>query len=243
MSIKTILLSLLLAASSQVSAAMLYDASLGTTPSAQGWSSYLIEGGSFGVSSGAYGMDTTSDMGIHAFHGRGDQTLDTDSGFTLTFDLRIISETHANDNRAGFSFITIGKDSTRSLEVAFWEDWIWVYDHNGAFIKGAEFEVDTTVRREYRLRVQNHNFDLFVDGSPGISGSMVDYTGAGHWPYNAPSTLIFGDDTGSGMSSVEIYSVQAVPLPPALLLFAAGFGLLRIISGRKDYYSRHDHGI
>ena len=147
MNIRTILLSLLLIACGQVSAAMLYDAGLGTTPSAQGWGSYLLEGGSFGVSSGAYGMDTTSAMGIHAFHGRTDQALDTLNGFTLTFDLRIASETHANANRAGFSFITIGQDATRSLEVAFWDDRIWVFDYSSAFTKGAEFEVDTTVRR------------------------------------------------------------------------------------------------
>jgi len=231
---KTILIALLLVICGHAQAAYLYDSSLGTTPAAQGWGSYLIEGGSFGMNSGAYTMDTMSNSGIRAIHGRKDQTLDTDNGYSLLFDLRIADEI-STDNRAGFSFITVGQDPTRSLEVAFWNDSVWIY--NSDFSKGVEYEVDTTVRREYKLQVQNHNFDLFVDGSLGISGSMVDYTGFS-WslplpsPYSIPNTLIFGDDTTSGASSVEIYSVQTVPLPSALILLASGIGFLGY-SGRK----------
>ena len=110
---------------------------------------------------------------------------------------------------------------------------MWVYDYiAGDFLKGTEYLIDTTVRRDYRLEVVNHKFSLFVDKTLGINGSMVDYSPFG-FPYNVPSTPIFGDDTTSGASSVEIYSIQAVPLPPALLLFATGIGLLGYSSGRK----------
>jgi len=166
--------------------------------------------------------------------------LNTITGFNLNLDLRIDTESHSDPNRAGFSFITIGQDKTQSLEIAFWEDRVWVYDYiAGNFIKGAEYQIDTTVRRDYRLEVANNQFSLFVDNLLGISGSMEDYSGSGLLPYNIPSTLIFGDDTTSGASSVEIYAIQTVPLPSALLLFASGIGLFRYASGRKEFNARH----
>ncbi len=217
----------------QVQAAMLYDSTLATVPSAQGWGSYLIEGGISGMDSGAYVMDTRSDSGIHAFHIRSDQTLDTMTGFSLNLDLRIDAESHSNPNRAGFSFITIGQDTTKAIEVAFWEDRVWVYDYStGVFSKRAEYMVDTRVRRNYQLQVANQQFSLFVDGILGINGAMVDYSAFG-MPYNMPSTLIFGDDTTSGASSVEIYNIQAVPLPSALILLTSGMVFLGY-SGNKN---------
>ncbi len=232
MNMKLILVTLLLIISSQAQSAMLYDSSLGTTPSAQGWFS-LNTGGSFGMSSGAYTMDTSSNELFQAGNSRTGLPLNTMTGFSLNLDLRIDTENHSDPNRAGFSFITIGQDPTQAIEVAFWEDRVWVYDYvAGDFVKGVEYEIDTTVRRDYRLEVANHQFELFVDNNLGISGSMVNYSPFGP-PYSVPSTLIFGDDTTSGSSSVEIYSIQTVPIPPALLLFAAGFGLLQVTARRK----------
>ncbi len=171
-------------------------------------------------------MDTSFDPVIQAAHLRSNLNLDTLSGFTLNLDLKINSESHTNPNRAGFSFITIGQDVTHSIEIAFWDDRVWVYEYNaGVFSKGAEYLIDTTTRRNYRLEVTNQQFTLYVDDIFGINGSLVDYS-AFNFPYNLPSTLIFGDDTTSGSSSVEIYSIQTVPLPSTLFLLASGIGFL-----------------
>ncbi len=186
------------------------------------------------MSGGAYTMDTTSSELLQAGNSWSRLPLDTMTGFNLNLDLRIATESHSNPNRAGFSFITIGQDATKAIEVAFWEDRVWVYDYvAGDFIKGTEYLVNTTIRRNYRLEVANHQFALFVDNTLGINGSMVDYSPFG-FPYNVPSTLIFGDDTTSGTSSVDIYNIQAVPLPSALILLASGIGFLGYSGSKKD---------
>ena len=101
MNTKTILIALLLITCGQTQAAMLYDSSLGTTPSVQGWTN-LATGGSFGMSGGAYTIDTTSNEAFQAGNSRTGLSLNTMTGFILNLDLRIDAESHSDPNRAGF---------------------------------------------------------------------------------------------------------------------------------------------
>lgn len=207
---------------SQAWSTTLYDANLGTLPSAQGWTT-LGAGYSQSVGGGTYKFET---MGNNAFQAGsakfGVPGLDTSAGFVLDFNLNVAQETHAADNeRAGFSFIVTGADTTKAIEIAFWTDHVWAY--TSTFEHGADAAFATTGMTDYALTVKDNAYALTAGGNTLISGAMVDYTAQGA-PYNIASFLFFGDDTSRAASSIELGSVgvSPVPEPQTFALLAAG---------------------
>lgn len=218
-------------------AATLYDASLGTSPGAQGWLSLTPPFSSATVANGAYTVDTTALDALLAGSSRTSPfSLDSATGFELSITLQVNAEAHTSANRAGFSLIAISHDPTKSIELAFWQDRVFAYQYDGLdadrFVHGPEYFLDTTdALHSYRLRVQNHLYSLFIDDVFAFGNlPLVDYT-----PfvspldvYETPDFLFFGDDTTRGASRVSVASISLtpVPLPAALpLLMSALFGL------------------
>lgn len=207
-------------------AMLLYDADLDTLPSAQGWTNGGLSGS---VNGGVYHFDTTPDFIVRGGNLRvlGDGTLDTAFGFEFGLGLGILAENHgSNANRAGFSFLFVGDSAAHALEVAFWEDEIWVYALGPDFIHGAGAAASTSGQHDYRIRVQAHQFKLFQDHNLLLSGPMVDYrpaiTSLERLVYGIPNLVFVGDDTRSASAGIELsyVSLSAVPLPAAWLLFA-----------------------
>jgi hypothetical protein len=148
--------------------------------------------------------------------------LDREAGFELAFTARLFSEQHSSANRAGFSVILLGSDS-RGIELGFWQDEIWA--QTSAFSHGAGYELDTTLERDYRLRILGDQYFLSEGGSPILSGQLQSY-GAPAVPYQLPNYLFLGDNTGSAGASVALGAIglttglAAVPEPGGLWLIA-----------------------
>ncbi len=228
-----------LALPTALAAATLYDAALGTLPSAQGWT-FAGGGATQSVATGVYTFDTTAANAGQAGNVRGlpDNTLDTATGFDLGIRLRVVSETHDGTNgadRAGFSVLLVGDDPAYSLELAFWASEVWAYKYDGGFKKSAaEAALDTTSGfRDYRLAVRSNAYTLYADGTPLFGGPLQDYRAGitlanpATLIYGTPNTLFFGDDTTSARAAVQFQTVSltAVPVPASLPLLASALGL------------------
>lgn len=215
---------------------VLYDPTTGVPPSPLQW----IKGESGGTSTGSVVANTYFDLSSLASnsiqvayaHGLPSVTLNTVTGYELAFRLQVVDESHTSTNRGGFSFIAIGNDDTKSLELSFWTDHVWAYNYNAIedFTHGPDLTLDTTVAHDYVLRVQNQNFTLLVDNVPSLSGSLQNYTGSRPFPapYDIPNAIVFGDDTTEASSQIRLYNVTfsdvVVPEPSTVAL--VGLALL-----------------
>ena len=212
----------LLCAAHAAISAPLYDPALGTLPSAQGWSTTGVGPFTESVNAGRYQFSTLAANAIQAGSAHfTTPAIDTVAGFTLDFNLRVVSELHARDDRAGFSFIVTGQDPAHSLEIAFWGTHVWVY--TDTFAHGADAGLDTSLARDYALVVKNNAYVLSADGIMLFGGALVDYSARGA-PYNRAGFLFFGDDTTSARAQVELgaINIAAVPEPATTALLAAG---------------------
>ncbi|WP_420628737.1 Calx-beta domain-containing protein [Candidatus Leptofilum sp.] len=142
--------------------------------------------------------------------------LDRDAGYQLRFDMRLISEDHSgNNNRAGFNVILLSED-VYGVEMAFWENEIWVQEGNGADLftqaEGTLFNTTNTLTN-YALTVISNTYLLAANGMPLLSGNLRQYT---DWeppsmilpdPYEQPNQLFLGDDTSSAGAEVWLGDV------------------------------------
>jgi hypothetical protein len=218
---------LTLAAARAANAQTLYDGSLGTLPAAQGWKT-LIVGGTETIGGGATTLDTTalgnSGRGGYA---RTDLLLNATAGYTLQFDIQLLGEAHANNDRAGFSIIALSSDK-KGIELGFWQDEVWAQSDSPVLFQhaeGAAFDTTAALTR-YDLRILGSAYSLSVNGGPTplLSGSLRDYSAFGT-PYDTPNFLFLGDDTGSAQGSVRLAHVAlaaAAPEPTTLPLILAG---------------------
>ena len=238
-------------------AAVLYDASQNTLPSPQGWTFFdrsffdpSAGAASQSVVNGVYTFDSTdgTDNSTQAGISRFDQTLDADTGYTLRFDLRIDSEDHTPDDRAGFSVIVVSSNTDQALELAFWENEIWAQedddDPNQIFVASHAEGTDTSTTDttadivRYDLTVQGNSYELFADGNSILTGPLRDYTawispfGSLFDPYKTENFIFLGDDTTSARGIAEITRIELNPIPEpasavAWLIGAASVAYMR----------------
>ncbi len=216
------LTSLLQAASSAPQATtLLYDSSLGTTPSQQNFSYQTINPqppftvqASQSYNAPVTVLDTASQLSDYAGYIVSQTvmpTLSRAAGFQLTFDLRVITESHGNNDRAGFSLILLS-DDLYGVEMAFWDNEIWVQEGNSSLFTHAEgVAYDTTaVLTSYELAVISDTYQLTADSVLLLSGNLRQYT---DWvppppfmilpdPYEQPNQLFLGDNTSSAGAEV-----------------------------------------
>ncbi len=167
-------------------AAILYDASLGTTLNQQGWlyltnplfgaqSQVTFTGGATRLNSTATMNDSAGFFAYSSIHPNL-PALDRQTGYTLQFSVAVPTETHASTNRAGFSALVVGSGHG-SIELGFWTNEIWaqsgpnLLDPGEALFTHAESSglVDTTGLASYELRVLGDGYSLWSDSTQLLS--------------------------------------------------------------------------
>ena len=227
------------ATSAPQAAMLLYDSSLGTLPSEQNfsWQAFSLQPHFLTLASQTYSTPVTvfsstgqlDDYAGYTVSQTVMPTLSRAAGFQLAFDLRVISENHgSNNDRAGFSLILLSED-LYGVEMAFWQDEIWVQEGNGAqlFTHAEGVPYDTTAAlTTYKLTVFNNSYLLVANDALLLSGSLRQYT---DWtppfgilidPYEQPNQLFLGDDTSSAGAEVWLgdVTIQDDALNQTLLL-------------------------
>jgi Ca2+-binding RTX toxin-like protein len=212
----------------------LYNASLATLPSAQGWLSFGSGlTGSQTLSTNGTTLDSTALLLDGAGYSNtsplaptlvnsAHPALTRGVGFSLDLRLRLISESHSSSNRAGFSLSLLDQGATpKGVELGFWSDSIFSQEGGSSpFVSIAERVdgVDTSLATTYSLRVVDEIYTLLANNRPLLFGSVKDYsqaTLASAFPYNpytTPGFLFLGDNTTRGSASVELGTLRlAVP--------------------------------
>ncbi len=232
---------LLLVSTRVLASDVLFDPGLGSLPGAQG-SLYFCSGGAAAFCLGPDGTQSLVGEGvvldsttIAAPNENAGQVgfanslpplilppvaLDRSAGFTLQFDLRVDFESHASNDRAGFSVIVISSD-LRGIELGFWNDEVWAqnWSPGDEFTHGEGAAFDTTANlTSYTLGILDNNYTLSAGSSPLLAGVLRDYSAEGV-PYAVGNFIFFGDDTSRARAVVTLGEIAFVPLPASVLLF------------------------
>ncbi len=195
------------------------------TPDQQGWR-YLKTPFRTAPSATATTNGTVLDSGISKNYAgyfiQPPFNLDRTRGYAISFNIKINSEAHTKDNRAGFSVIVISNQlSTETqpygLELGFWENKIFALNADASLGENISFNNKDTVRH-FVLHIKGGQYQLFerLASGPILQGSLRQYTGytppAGFPnPYTTPNLVFMGDDTTSGTAKVTISNVYATP--------------------------------
>jgi hypothetical protein len=218
-----------LPATAQVTLTELYLPSNGV-PLVQGWLP-LIQGtaGIESLQPDSFQLNTLADENTqHGYARISPVPLDTAIGFQLTFNLRVDGSSSSSVNRGGYSLVLVGDDPSKSLELVFLTNEVFVYDYVGSdpdrFVRGASASITPFVPNSYVLTVVNDSFNLNVSGQNLLSGPLVDYSAQG-LPYTTPNFVFFGDDTSRAASNAylgPLVLATTVPEPASALLWAVG---------------------
>ena len=191
---------------------VLFDASLGTDPEAQGW---IFVSNLFDQSkterfteNGLHSFNTLADIselsGYFGMNHPGIGRLMREHGIKMTFDLQVIEEYSFAENRGGFSIILL-TDDLYGLELVFKQDSIWAYTSD--FIIGEVQPVNTVSDLSvYSISVKDDQYEVFIDGTLTLSGSLRDYSGFGT-PYNIPNFIFFGDNTSRAGAHIHLSKI------------------------------------
>jgi len=135
--------------------------------------------------------------------------LDRTAGFQVDFTVQVESESHANNNRAGFSIILLSDDS-RGIELAFWDNEIWAQndDETGGLFKHGEGTTFATTAGliNYQMIVVNDTYTLTANTEPILTGPLRDYSNFEGFPdpYETPNFLFLGDNTTSAQARIQL---------------------------------------
>nr|MDZ7999576.1 DUF4347 domain-containing protein [Aulosira sp. DedVER01a] len=204
----------------------LYNSSLGSTPNTQGWLQFgaspavNILGNSVPVGGTQTIVQTTTgfetklvstqsggagysnyNAGLPIQLNPALPVLDANKGFTLSFDLKINSESHNKDDngdgiqdRAGFSVTVVTSDNTKAIELGFWGNQIWAQNDGPNVPPGSTRTLFTHSTTEsvsydtmstlthYDLTIKGDTYYLFAAGGtvPILTGSLRNYTAFDH---------------------------------------------------------------
>jgi len=221
------LLAMVLIRNSYADTITLYDGSLNTTPDNQGWL-YITDPlpppfGPGSCATQSAGGDVThldtncstgdsagyfSKVPLQSSHPLMPE-LDRAAGFTISFEVQIVSEFHNNDDRAGFSVIVITHD-LKGIELGFWTDEIWAQGDIPLFTHAEGGFFDTTSGMiDYRLAILGDDYYLSAGDVTIVNGQLRDYTSFGN-PYDIGDFVFFGDDTSSASASINLASISHV---------------------------------
>jgi hypothetical protein len=167
--------------------------------------------------------------------------LDSNAGYTLSFTIKINSQTNTGtngQNRAGFS-ITALDNNQKGIEIGFRNTDVFAQNSNFNAIDSTEqktsFGSVLANFSTYDLKVLGNNYTLSNGGNDLFSGLLRSYTISSNpltAVYGNPNFLFFGDNTTSAGASVDIQNITlttnstAVPEPSDAIgtLLALGLG-------------------
>lgn len=207
---------------------ILYNASLPTLPSQQGWLAFGtgLTGTQTRVATGTL-LNSTARMADFAGYGNHLPTaatlvnstfprLNRSVGFSLDFRLRVISETHlaTTPNRAGFSVTLLDQGPTpQGIELGFWTNSIFSQGGGPTPFQTVAQRLDgvnTTLATNYSLRILDQTYYLLANNRLILSGAVQGYGLAPldprlpYNPYTTPNFLFLGDNTSSASANVEL---------------------------------------
>ena len=213
------------ASASPQATTLLYDSSLSNTLSAQNFGYQALTQPPFTTqASQIYSAPVTilntanqlNDYAGYTVNQSAMPTLNRATGFQLAFNLRLISENHANNDRAGFSLILLSED-LYGVETAFWENEIWVQEGNGTspftHAEGTTYNT-TAALTTYTITIITDTYTLSANGTPLLSGILRQYT---DWvppfafvpdPYEQPNFVFLGDNTSSAGATMWLGDVS-----------------------------------
>ncbi|AFY32911.1 DUF4347 domain-containing protein [Calothrix sp. PCC 7507] len=201
----------------------LYNGSLGGTPNTQGWLQFgatppvtipfvgTVPVGGTQTNNGVETKLVSTQLGGAGYSNYNGglpiplnpafPVLDRNQGFTLSFDLKINTESHSSDDngdgiqdRAGFSVIVVTSDNTKAIELGFWGDEIWAQNDGPNTATGpsktlfthsaterVSYDTKSALTR-YDLKIQGDTYYLFAAGgtTPILTGSLRNYTAFDH---------------------------------------------------------------
>ncbi len=221
----------------------MYIGTLGGTLNTQSWFQFGATGGTQTVSGNATQLVSTQagsagysnyDTFLPIPLNTNFPVLDRTKGFTLSFDLKINSESHSSDDnsdgkddRAGFSVIVVTSDNSKAIELGFWGNRIWAQE-GGANVQpvpntartlftqaeGVDYNTQSALTR-YDLKVKGNTYELFAAGGTTaiLTGSLRDYTafpatGLPYDPYERTNFVFMGDNTTSAQADVNLGRVE-----------------------------------
>lgn len=219
------------------SAVTLYDGAAGTAPETQGWLSYysLPGTGTKATASGKTTYDASANLSerggfsSHSIIGvpvnASFPVLDRTAGFTVSIDMKLLSESHASTDRAGLSLIVLSSDH-QGIELGFWPTEIWA--QSGPTFTHAEGQAydPTAASKTYDLTIQGSTYTLNGNGLQILTGSLRDYSSFG-LPYNLTNYIFLGDNTTSAGGAFEFSRLAIVPEPGVAFAVGALALLLR----------------
>lgn len=197
---------------------VLYDAASGTLPGSplMNFTDFppdsappVYDGGATVLDTTTSGRETYAGWTSYGATAAGFPLLDRTAGFQMDFTVQVESESHRNNNRAGFNVILLGADA-RGIELAFWEDEIWAQSDDrsgGLFQHGEGVAFATTAGLvDYRLTVLGDIYTLSAHTVPVLSGPVRDYSPFDGFPdpYESPNFLFLGDNTTSAQARVRL---------------------------------------
>ena len=147
--------------------------------------------------------------------------LNQTAGFQVNFALQVEDESHANNDRAGFSLLILREDA-RGIELAFWRDEIWAQSDDstgGLFTHGEGTTFATTFGLiDYQLNIVDDTFTLTANATPILTGPLRDYSRFEGFPdpYETPNFLFLGDDTTSAESRVRLSLLSITGTQPVI---------------------------
>ena len=217
---------------SVASAVVLFDGREGSSPADQGWAYFtnplLGADATREFVGDALRLDTTVDISEQAgyfskipvlFEHPRMPNLDLAIGpIDISFTLRQMEgidfadsdpDASGERNRGGFAVIAIGED-LGGIELQFQHDRIISLDNSStAFPVGEQVAFDTSRWTTFELQLESDGYRVVVEDEVLVSGSLRDYSDIAPsppfgFPYQTPSFLFFGDNTGRAGAITEL---------------------------------------
>lgn len=199
----------------------LYNGSLGSTPSAQGFS--YISNPFVGalttqsLTSTSVVLDSSTLQSEQAgYFGQSTHPyvnqLDSNQGFIVKFKIRLIEEHHANNNRAGFSVLVVSH-SLAAIELGFWQNQIWAQNDSPLFTQGESANFNSNTLTHFELAIYLGHYVLSANQQIILTGPLRNYSAFSGFPnvYAQADLLFLGDNSSSADAIVEISTIALEP--------------------------------
>jgi len=226
----------------------LYDATQNNLPNDQPWLTYYSTGTN-NLTVVAEGANLQTDNAVSAgfsnysllplgLKNPGFPTLNSTTGFTLSFSMQLNNESHVSDYRSGFSVILLDENNL-GVELGFWQDTIWSQSDDPLFqAKDEQVAFNTAASMlSYDLTILNNDYFLTQNDNILLTGELKDYSAftggpfGSSIPYSLSNYLFLGDNTSSASADVTLGQMvlsdtaltnEPVPEPSTLALLAIG---------------------